>query len=176
MYTAQEDGLEDKETGEADTDGEAKGEAKGEGEGDGEREALTTESDGKREGEGVTERPLVGDGETETNAERDGGDGDHNGDGDGDGDAAQSPAHGERSEKTGVPVAAERTTPLGELSAMYAPALPTESKSTVCPAAMADMLALAPCVSVSGAAGGEKAPVYTATPATMRTFARWPVK
>ena len=75
-----------------------------------------------------------------------------------------------------MPVAAERTTPLGELSAMYAPALPTESKSTVCPAAMADMLALAPCVSVSGAAGGEKAPVYTATPATMRTFARWPVK
>ena len=49
--------------------------------------ADTTESDGvEREGEGVTERPLVGDGETETDAERDGGNGDCNGDGDGERD------------------------------------------------------------------------------------------
>ncbi len=72
----------------------------------------------------------------------------------------------------GAPPVADRTTPLGELSNRKAPGLATESRNTVCPGTMAAILVPAACMSASGAAGGEKVPVYTATPATMRTLAR----
>ena len=61
---------------------------------------------------------------------------------------------------------------LGDESTVYVSAEAVERRSTVCPGAMAATPPAAACVKPSGAAGGAKGAVYTATPLTMRTLAR----
>ena len=89
----------------------------------------------------------------------------------------QSGANGLFAANAGAPAAATSTTPEGELSTRNSASLVAERRSTVCPGATPAMLPPElVCDSVSGAAGGVKGAVYTATPATTRMFVTKPEK